>query len=406
MRQRQLGATADQISAMSNVKTAATQKLEELNDKIEQAISNSDPAIALSEMYKAAKVAQEDLEANIDQVLADPTQLESLLNQFDVDTAVTEVDIPAVNLISNSTFDNAVCWSGDCLGITESGTSLANVAEAGESYWVNLQYGLPITQGEDYTLTFQARGTEGRALIAGIGLNESPWTNDTENLTLTEGWKTYTLNLSSASFGGENSRVFFDMGHDVGEVEIDNVSLSLGATEIADPSVDASNYTLVFEDNFDEIGQGPSADDWTFDLGTGAPNLVGWGNNEVQSYENGLDDAVIVDVDPTDGVNGALQITAQKDGDTITSARVKSALDLDPYGYYEVRANCPPKQALGPLFGCLAMTPPGLTPEKLIWWNGRLLSTRIATPPLSVHYITPMLTLALRTLLPIHWIQQ
>ena len=63
-----VGATADQISAMSSVKTAATQKLEELNDKIEQAVSNPDAALALSEMYKAAKVAQEDLEANIDQV--------------------------------------------------------------------------------------------------------------------------------------------------------------------------------------------------------------------------------------------------------------------------------------------------------------------------------------------------
>ena len=383
-----VGATEDQKSAMSSVKTAATQKLEELNEKIEQAVSNSDAALALSEMYKAAKVAQEDLEANIDQVLADPTQLESLLNQFDVDTAVTEVDIPAVNLISNSTFDNAVGWTGDGLGVTEDGTSLANVAEAGESYWVNLQYGLPITQGEDYTLTFQARGTEGRALIAGIGLNESPWTNDTENLTLTEGWKTYTLNLSSASFGGENSRVFFDMGHDVGEVEIDNVSLSLGATEIADPSVDASNYTLVFEDNFDEIGQGPSSDDWTFDLGTGAPNLVGWGNNEVQSYENGLDDAVIVDVDPTDGVNGALQITAQKDGDTITSARVKSALDLDPYGYYEVRAKLPSEAGAWPAIWLLGNddTWPNAGEIDLVEWSAAQYSNSDTTIISALHY--------------------
>ena len=35
--------------------------------------------------------------------------------------------------------------------------------------------------------------------------------------------------------------------------------------------------------------------------------------------------------------------------------------------------NCHLKQVLGPLFGYLEMTTLGLTLEKLIWWNGRLL---------------------------------
>ena len=97
--------------------------------------------------------------------------------------------------------------------------------------------------------------------------------------------------------------------------------------------VDLTGYSLAFEDNFDEIGSGPDSDDWTFDLGND-----GWGNNEVQNYQGDLDDAVIVDVGAGDTVNGALQITAQRSGGEITSARVRSDIDLPAYGYYEVRA--------------------------------------------------------------------
>ena len=106
---------------------------------------------------------------------------------------------------------------------------------------------------------------------------------------------------------------------------------------------DLTGYSLVFEDNFDGIDQSPDADNWTFDLGND-----GWGNGEAQDYQDGLDDAKIVDVDPTAAVNGALRITAKNADGTITSARVKSDIDVGPYGYYEVRAKLPSEDGAWP----------------------------------------------------------
>ena len=60
-------------------------------------------------------------------------------------------------------------------------------------------------------------------MIAGIGLNEEPWTSATETVNLTEEWETYTLTLSADEFGSTNSRVLFDMGADTGVVIIDDV---------------------------------------------------------------------------------------------------------------------------------------------------------------------------------------
>ena len=45
--------------------------------------------------------------------------------------------------------------------------------------------------------------------------------------------------------------------------------------------------------------------------------------------------------DPSDEVDSALRITAKNVDGTITSARVKSDIDVGPYGYYEVRAKLP-----------------------------------------------------------------
>jgi beta-glucanase (GH16 family) len=106
---------------------------------------------------------------------------------------------------------------------------------------------------------------------------------------------------------------------------------------------DLSNYSLVFEDTFDSIYAGPDSNNWVFDTGND-----GWGNNEVQDYQSGLDDARIVDWDTSSEINGALKITAQKDNGVITSARVKSDIDLDPYGYYEVRAKLPSEDGAWP----------------------------------------------------------
>ena len=108
-------------------------------------------------------------------------------------------------------------------------------------------------------------------------------------------------------------------------------------------AVDLTDYSLVFEDDFNAIGESPNSTNWTFDTGSD-----GWGNNEVQDYQSDLDDAEIIDWDESSEVNGALRITAKNVDGTITSARVKSDIDVGAYGYYEVRAKLPSETGAWP----------------------------------------------------------
>jgi len=91
---------------------------------------------------------------------------------------------------------------------------------------------------------------------------------------------------------------------------------------------------LVFEDNFDTNGA-PNPEFWTYDLGDGsAEGIPGWGNNEVQIYTNNSENVRVED--------GLLKITAIRNGNNFTSARVKSqGLFEFTYGRVEVRAKLP-----------------------------------------------------------------
>ena len=129
------------------------------------------------------------------------------------------------------------------------GVSRADVGAAGNPWDVNLSGDVVLVPGADYTVTFTARGTDGRDLIAGIGDAGGNYFNDTETLSMTDGWQTYTLHLNASDgvhgglFTGA-SRVLFDMGSDVGQVDIDNVSVVAGhvgaedltGTPTADPT--------------------------------------------------------------------------------------------------------------------------------------------------------------------------
>ena len=281
------------------------------------------------------------------------------------------------------------------------GVSRADVEFAGDPWDVNLSGSVELVAGNDYTVTFSARGTEGRALVAGIGEEDAPHHNHSVPLNLTDEWRTYTLHLNAtdatngASFSGA-TRVLFDMGSDVGQVDIDNVSVvtgHIGAENLTgtptedptDPAVETEvgDLTLVFEDNFDDIGGQPNQDDWTFDIGYGQG---GWGNGEAQYYTSSTENSHIVDViaadaseldtDGTaDGVNGALKIIANKTGNEITSARVKSDIDdLGAYGYYEVRAKLPSESGAWPAIWLLGdMTPDRPWPDTgeidLVEWS-------------------------------------
>lgn len=131
------------------------------------------------------------------------------------------------NLITNGDFESgATGWSGNALNVvTEGGNSFnaANVAAAGNPWDVNLSYVMPISpNGQTYKLTFDAWSDRSRTLIAGIGLNEAPYTSVVQTVNLTTTAQTFTMNLT-ANFENNNSRIIFDMGSEIGYVGIDNV---------------------------------------------------------------------------------------------------------------------------------------------------------------------------------------
>ncbi len=139
-------------------------------------------------------------------------------------------------LLTNGDFEteNQTAWIGNALDIrTEGGNSFAfvDVATAGNSFDVNISQVLPMSAGNTYTLSFNASTSaedETRTLLAGIGLNVEPFTNVTEEVTITSTTQRFSFEFV-ANFDNAESRVLFDMGAAAGIVVLDNVSLELTA---------------------------------------------------------------------------------------------------------------------------------------------------------------------------------
>ena len=145
-------------------------------------------------------------------------------------------------LLTNGDFEAGVgSWSGNAANVLQdtNGNSLnyANIEAAGNPWDVNLSLGVEITSGETYKLTFSAKSDGARTMVAGIGLNEDPWTSSTQTVNLSNTCQNFELELT-AGFGNSNSRVLFDMGAATGEVIIDDVALV-----VTTPSVDAAPNT-------------------------------------------------------------------------------------------------------------------------------------------------------------------
>ncbi len=135
-------------------------------------------------------------------------------------------------LLTDGDFESASdAWSGIASnpqpeeGNPTNTVNFADVATAGNAFDVNLSQMVEITQGRNYTLSFDAKSNGNRTMLAGIGLNEEPFTNFTETINLTADFQTFTVTAPAANFGGLNSRIFFDMGAETGQVIIDNVRL-------------------------------------------------------------------------------------------------------------------------------------------------------------------------------------
>jgi beta-glucanase (GH16 family) len=148
---------------------------------------------------------------------------------------IDDVTVTALSgeLLVNRGFDEGnTSWNGgEVVTADDNSYFTANVATAGDPWSVNLSQVVTLTPSADYILTFKAKGTADRTMIAGIGLNAAPYHSTTKSVTLNAEWTTYTFMLSAIDdstgtpYGDDNSRVLFDMGADVGEVSLDDISL-------------------------------------------------------------------------------------------------------------------------------------------------------------------------------------
>lgn len=141
-------------------------------------------------------------------------------------------DTPAIPnpdgaLLVNGDFSSSTGWGGTdgMIASISNGIFSADIAAAGNAWDVSLKQVVTLLPDTTYTVTFDARSDDAREVMAGLGQNYSPWIAEVETVTLTADWATYTLNITTTGFGDDDSRVFFDMGAAVGQVQLDNVSV-------------------------------------------------------------------------------------------------------------------------------------------------------------------------------------
>lgn len=147
------------------------------------------------------------------------------------------------NLIENGDFAQDMNgWTAtQVYSVNANGEFQSDVNWTGNPWDWNLSYPLALEGEVEYTLSFRARASVARAIIAGWGMNQNPWAADVATYNLTTEWQTFTY-TGSVSFGSfANSRVIFDYGHQTGSVFIDDVQLAPAAEVFV--TEDAS-YTL------------------------------------------------------------------------------------------------------------------------------------------------------------------
>jgi hypothetical protein len=188
-------------------------------------------------------------------------------------------------LLTNGDFETGLAsWKSDVGSVVADGTNNifeADVQAAGNAYDVNQSQVIPITEGATYTMSFKAKASVARTMIAGLGQNAAPFNAVTQTPALTTEWQTFSYDLVADGIGGETSRVLFDMGAEVGIINIDDVSVQLKAVE---PVVELGPETLTNGDF--ESG----LDSWRADVGS----VVADGTNslfeaDVQAAGNAYD---------------------------------------------------------------------------------------------------------------------
>jgi len=161
-------------------------------------------------------------------VLFDMGTVASTINIDDV--SLTLASAPGTNLLTNGDFEASAADKAPWINAGAPATNnyyTVDAADGGNVFDTNLSQVLDITQDEDYVLTFRARASVARDIVAGIGLNVGPFTAVTNNVPLTTEWQSFSYDLTATGFGGPDSRVLFDMGTVASTVNIDDASLTV-----------------------------------------------------------------------------------------------------------------------------------------------------------------------------------
>ena len=212
------------------------------------------------------------------------------------------------DLVGNGSFDNGgEGWIGAVNVVQEDGNNvfMADVATAGNPWDVNLSYPMTLVPDETYILSFKAKASLERTIVAGLGLNYDPWTNIVETVSLSTQWQTFSYTMTLAGFGGENSRVLFDLGAEAGVVYIDDVSVTLEGSSDGGGPVAEDTFVLIsstgatdIEFVADTVGewstgtniQGDVTFDglssWEMTSSSNSPEAGNWGT--VLAFQNGI----------------------------------------------------------------------------------------------------------------------
>lgn len=103
----------------------------------------------------------------------------------------------------------------------------AYIANAGNPWDVNLSQVMTIIPDAIYVVEFKAKASVARNITVGVGLAHDPWTNAVESVAVTTEWVTYFIVVPATAFGDDNSRVLFDMGDEVGDVSLDDITVGI-----------------------------------------------------------------------------------------------------------------------------------------------------------------------------------
>ena len=218
-----------------------------------------------------------------------------------------------------------------------------------------------------------------QAIAGGAGGGDACLDFDTStvsNVSFAPGSEDWSL-VADPSFESRGTQMNFSdsgfMSYYVGSssyeiIEITETELYVRTLDAADPNLawyhkftsipgggdsdDEYVFTdLVWEDDFNTDGA-PDSSKWTYDLGTtDIFGNNGWGNQEAQSYTDNAENVIVE--------SGSLKITAKKEGNDYTSARIKTQGLYDfTYGRVEVRAKLPSAQGTWPAIWMLGSNHP------------------------------------------------